>query len=47
MPHLPEKYLHDAHQAIVELQGFCRGVDEDAFSSRRDLQLKFIKLRLS
>lgn len=39
MSHLPEKYLHDAHQAIVELQDFCRGVDEDDFSSRRDLQL--------
>ena len=39
MPHLPEKHLHDARQAIIELQGFCDGIDEVTFSSRRDLQL--------
>lgn len=39
MPHLPEKHLHDARLAIIEMQGFCDGIDEGAFSSRRDLQL--------
>jgi uncharacterized protein with HEPN domain len=39
MPHLPEKHLHDARLAILELQGFCDGVDEEAFCARRDLQL--------
>ena len=39
MPQLPEKHLHDARLAIIEMQGFCDGIDEGAFSSRRDLQL--------
>ena len=39
MPRQPEKLLHDARLALVELQGFCEGIDEAIFSSRRDLQL--------
>jgi uncharacterized protein with HEPN domain len=39
MPHLPEKHLQDARQAIIELLEFCADIDEDAFSARRDLQL--------
>ena len=32
MSRLPEKHLHDARLAIVELMGFCRGIDETLFS---------------
>ncbi len=39
MPHLPEKHLHDARLAIIEMQGFCDGIGEAVFNSRRDLQL--------
>ena len=39
MPRQSEKLLHDARLALVELLGFCEGIDEEAFTSRRDLQL--------
>ena len=39
MSRLPEKHLHDARIALVELANFCDGVDEATYLQRRDLQL--------